>query len=153
MAAKLGIAAATLSGCDRPAADLRVWQAADHDHTDQPNAAQVEVKPGATASGPLAEHGIDDVTLATWKENCMRCHGQFGAGDGPQGPMNQTRNLTDPAWQASMTDQQIAQSIHTGKGRMPAFNLPEHTVSSLVRLIRMMKMEARSDETQGADQR
>jgi hypothetical protein len=53
--------------------------------------------------------------------------------------MLKTRDLTDPAWQASMTDAQIASVIGTGKGKMPAFQLPAPTVQALVELIRAMK--------------
>ena len=68
------------------------------------------------------------------------CHGTVGRGDGPQGPMVRASDLTRPAWQASVTDAQIAQTIRTGRGSMPAFDLPESTVNGLVRLIRLLDM-------------
>lgn len=124
-----------LAACDRAPSDLREWRVTDHDHTSNPNATQVEVRPDA--GNPLAAQGIDEVTIVTWKENCAKCHGTVGAGDGPQGPMTRPRDLTDPEWQAATTDAAIAQVIREGRGRMPAFNLPNATVTSLVRLVRL----------------
>jgi hypothetical protein len=53
--------------------------------------------------------------------------------------------LSDPAWQASVTDEQIGKSIKQGKGLMPAFNLPDVTIANLVKLVRILnvaKLEA-----------
>ncbi|HWA74924.1 MAG TPA: cytochrome c [Polyangiaceae bacterium] len=130
-----------LLACERPAADLREWRVSDHDHTSNPNATQVEVKPDA--GSPLGVQGVDEVTIVTWKENCAKCHGTVGAGDGPQGPMTHARDLTSPEWQAATTDATIAQSIRDGRGRMPAFKLPDSTVASLVRLVRLFDARKR----------
>lgn len=124
-----------LGGCDRAPSDLREWRVSDHDHTSNPNATQVEVKPDA--GSPLAAAGVDEVTIVTWKENCAKCHGTVGAGDGPQGPMTHARDLTNPEWQAATSDEAIMQSIRDGRGRMPAFKLPDATLASLVRLVRL----------------
>ena len=130
-----------LFACERPAADLREWRVSDHDHTSNPNATQVEVKPDAAS--PLAAQGVDEVTIVTWQENCAKCHGTVGAGDGPQGPMTHARDLTSPEWQAATTDAAIAQCIRDGRGRMPAFKLPDSTIASLVRLVRLFNASPR----------
>lgn len=122
-------------GCQSPASDLREWTPADHDHTSNPGATQVEVAPNAAS--PLAALGIDEVTLVAWKRNCQTCHGAFGAGDGPQGPMTGARDLRTAEWQDSATDDAMARTIREGRGRMPAFSLPDSTVTSLVRLVRL----------------
>lgn len=57
--------------------------------------------------------------------------------------MVKARDLSDPTWQASVTDAQLAAAITGGKGAMPAFPLPEETVTGLVRLVRLFDMEAR----------
>jgi cytochrome c oxidase cbb3-type subunit 3 len=137
-----------VSACDRAPSDLREWRVSDHDHTSNPNETQVEVKPDA--GSPLAAQGLDEVTIVTWKENCAKCHGTVGAGDGPQGPMTGTRDLTDPEWQAATTDATIAQSIRNGRGRMPAFNLPDATVTSLVRLVRLFDARRQPKDGQRA---
>ncbi len=49
-------------------------------------------------------------------------------------------NLADPAWQAAATDAQIAAIIRTGRGKMPAFDLPEQTVERLIALVRSFSL-------------
>jgi mono/diheme cytochrome c family protein len=126
----------TLFACNSPPPDLREWRVSDHDHTENPGAAQVQVDPKATASA--AAPGLEDVTLVSWEQNCVQCHGRLGMGDGPRGPMLKATNLASPSWQASVTDEQIATSIKLGRGSMPAFNLPDVTIANLVKLVRMM---------------
>ena len=84
--------------------------------------------------------GLEDVTIVAWRQNCTPCHGELGRGDGPRGPMLKATNLSDAAWQGSVTDQQIAAAIKSGKGAMPAFNLPDVTIANLVKLVRMMNI-------------
>jgi hypothetical protein len=52
--------------------------------------------------------------------------------------MTKPRDLTDPAWQASVTDEAIAEAIRRGRGAMPAFPLPEGTMRNLVALVRLL---------------
>jgi mono/diheme cytochrome c family protein len=130
-------------GCSRQASDLREWKVSDHDHTSNPGAAQVEVK--QDAGSPLAVYGIDEVTVVAWEKSCATCHGAQGAGDGPQGPITKARDLTDAAWHASVTDESIAQTIRNGRGMMPPSRLPEATVQSLVRLVRLLDPRRRAE--------
>lgn len=137
-AALLGFSSLAVA-CDRSPGDVREWTPADHDHTSNPSETQVQVQPDG--GSPLARFGIDEVTLVAWKQNCVRCHGALGTGDGPQGPSTRARDLSDPAWQAGATDEAIARSIREGKGMMPAFQLPEPTITTLVRLVRLFNAE------------
>jgi mono/diheme cytochrome c family protein len=130
-------------GCSREASDLREWKVSDHDHTSNPGAAQVEVK--QDAGSPLAVYGIDEVTVVAWEQSCATCHGAQGAGDGPQGPITKARDLTDAAWHASVTDESIAQTIRNGRGMMPPSRLPEATIQSLVRLVRLLDPRRRAE--------
>ena len=62
---------------------------------------------------------------------CAVCHGIGGAGDGPSADSFQPRphNETDPAWQASVTDDQIREIILKGGanlGKNPG--MPSHTL-------------------------
>jgi hypothetical protein len=50
--------------------------------------------------------------------------------------MVQAPDLTQSAWQEGATDEQIAQAILQGKGKMPRFDLPPATVAGLVRRVR-----------------
>jgi cytochrome c oxidase cbb3-type subunit 3 len=130
--------------CNDPPPDLREWRASDHDHTDKPNSGQVQVDPND--AGAKAPAGLEDVTIVAWQQNCTKCHGQIGQGDGPQGPMVKATNLTDATWQASVSDEQIARAIKEGKGAMPASNLPDGTIQKLVKLVRMMGKAQRAAE-------
>lgn len=133
----------TCVACNQRPADAREWRPSDHDHTDNPGNGQVQVDPAAS-SAPIVP-GFEDVTLVAWKQNCTPCHGAIGHGDGPRGPMLKATNLSDPAWQSSVTDEQIAKAIKLGKGAMPPFNLPDVTIANLVKLVRILnvaKLEA-----------
>jgi mono/diheme cytochrome c family protein len=127
-----------LGACDNAPSDLRVWRAADHDHTTNPGAAQVVGGPDAGPSPELAQAGLDEVTLIAWRQNCVRCHGVLGRGDGPQGRMVKATDLTSPAFQAATDDAKIATTIREGRGAMPPFPLPDRTIESLVRLVRLL---------------
>lgn len=126
--------AALAVACSQTPSDVREWRATDHDHTESPNPAQTDVSDG----GQTGVMGIDEVALAAWRANCVQCHGLIGRGDGPKGPSVKARDLTDPAWQASVTDEQLVASIRGGKGQMPKFDLPPATVQQLVKLVRLL---------------
>ena len=124
--------------CNDTPADLRPWRVSDHDHTANPNADQVQVTDAGSAEA--ANHGLDDVTIVAWQQNCTSCHGALGRGDGPQGQLLHAADLSRPDWQATVTDEAIASTIRTGRGKMPAFNLPDATIGRLVALIRMLDL-------------
>ena len=135
-ALSLSLSAFTFACNDTPA-DLRPWRASDHDHTANPNADQVQV---TDAGSPESNAGLDDVTIVAWQQNCTSCHGSLGRGDGPQGQLLHAADLSRPEWQASVTDQAIADTIRQGRGRMPGFNLPDATITRLVALVRMLDL-------------
>lgn len=137
----IGALCAGLPSCSQSANDLREWRPTDHRHTTEPNAESAEGAPQVSGSAEPAVPGLDEVTIATWRRGCVSCHGQLGRGDGPQGPMVKARDLSDPAWQASVTDAQIAETITKGRGRMPPATLPPATVDSLVHLVRLFNRE------------
>jgi len=130
-----------LVGCNSPPGDLRTWRAEDHDHTTNPGQDQVVAGPDAGPSAELA-----------WGQNCTRCHGQVGRGDGPQGPMFKPTDLTNPTWQRSVTDEGIANAIKNGRGQMPPFpSLPDSTVKSLVRLVRLLDSSKLPQQDEGTE--
>ena len=84
---------------------------------------------------------------AMFDKRCAVCHGAGGAGDGPSADSFQPRphNYTDPAWQASVTDDQIKEIIlkgGAGVGKSPAMpgnpQLADHqdVLDGLVQIIR-----------------
>jgi len=145
LALLVGCAALTFA-CNETPPDSRTWRATDHDHTENPNADQVQVSDAGSGD---QGHGLDDVTIVAWQQNCTSCHGPLGRGDGPQGQMVHAADLSRPEWQASVTDDAIALTIRQGRGRMPAFNLPDATVTRLVALIRMLDLN-RMQQVMGA---
>src|SRR5262245_37327630 len=97
-----------LAGCNTSPSDLREWRASDHDHTSEPNnTGQVEVQPDGGSDPALAQVGLDEVTLVAWQQNCTRCHGTIGRGDGPQGASMRATDLTNGDWQRAISDTQI----------------------------------------------
>lgn len=128
--------------CEQQAPDLREWRPADHDHTTNPGSDQVEGGPDAGTAPELAAHGLNEVVIVAWEQNCVRCHGRFGRGDGPQGPMVHAADLTNSAWQQSAKDDDIVKVIRDGRGLMPAFPLPEPTLRALVQLVRLLGQAA-----------
>jgi mono/diheme cytochrome c family protein len=134
-------------GCSRAPTDLREWTVSDHDHTQDPSGTQVAANQPSSAG----MFGISEVVLAAWRQNCTTCHGAIGRGDGPQAAMTKPRDLTDPGWQATVSDDDIASVIRTGRGAMPAFPLPESTVDGLVRLVRLLDPTRARTPDGGAD--
>jgi mono/diheme cytochrome c family protein len=129
---------AAAPACEEQAPDLREWRPSDHDHTTNPGSDQVEGGPDAGTAPELAAHGLNEVVIVAWEQNCVRCHGRFGRGDGPQGPMVHAADLTNSTWQATVKDDDIFKVIHDGRGLMPAFPLPESTLRALVQLVRLL---------------
>ncbi len=127
-----------LLGCDRaPSAQgLPEWKPGDHHSADDP--AGGGQSPGQAAP---ARSGTDIPALVdvAWRQDCAKCHGPGGHGDGPQGPMLHARDLTDPAWQGKVSDADIAASIRSGKDKMPKYDLPDGVVQGLVARIRALK--------------
>ena len=129
----LAVAVATLTACDR--VPTREWTPDDHDH-DPASPAQA---PSAGRAPNTAEQRAQLIETA-WSRQCASCHGPDGRGDGPQGPMVGARDLTTQAWQASVTDEQLARSIRAGKGKMPAFDIPEIAITALIGRIRARRV-------------
>jgi mono/diheme cytochrome c family protein len=132
--------------CDDPAPDLAPWTVADHDHQAEVKTARRPER-AANYSQPSQR---DQLVEVTWQKQCASCHGRRGRGDGPQAAMMKPRDLSKPDWQASVTDEQLAQVIRQGKDKMPAFNLPESMVTSLVAHVR--KMVPKSAGVRGEEQ-
>ncbi len=132
----LALLAILVFGCQRESRDVREWRPSDHDHTSEPSRGQVDVSDGG--SEMLRAHGLDEVIIATWRSQCMRCHGVAGRGDGPEAARWHPRDLGQAEWQRRTSDDLIRQAIERGKGAMPPSHLPDSTLDGLVRLVRLM---------------
>src|SRR5258706_2015316 len=77
--------------------------------------ARPETGPKKPRTGSGAPQ-IDERALARFGSMCATCHGEDGRGDGPAAPnlSVKPRDYTDPAWQASVTDDQLRQIILLG---------------------------------------
>lgn len=83
---------------------------------------------------------------AKYDQLCANCHGTTGKGDGPTGAAldPQPRDMTDPEWQESTSDEKIAKVIQDGGAAsglsplMPPFggSLSDQDVENLVAYIR-----------------
>jgi mono/diheme cytochrome c family protein len=139
------------TGCEATP-ELSEWTLADHDH-------QVEAKRRRstgvpkTHAAPSQRNQLIDVT---WMKQCSNCHGKRGRGDGPESTMVKARDLTNPEWQASVTDEGMALVIRKGRDKMPAFNLPDSMIQGLIGHIREMAAKPRAqreeDEAAGSDE-
>jgi len=74
-------------------------------------------------------------------KNCATCHGKDGKAKTFKAKLNHARNLTDPEWQTSVTDERLLNSITNGRGHMPAWGkkLTEAEINSLVAYVRQLK--------------
>ncbi|MBA3461026.1 MAG: c-type cytochrome [Deltaproteobacteria bacterium] len=110
--------------------------------------AKPESGPSNPGTGGEAAGNPDELAKAMFRETCAICHGVGGKGDGQMAAnLNpKPRDYTDPAWQASVTDEQIKTIIMEGgqaagkSATMPAMKSqlqgkPE-VLDGLVRLIR-----------------
>ncbi|MFZ5896939.1 MAG: c-type cytochrome [Myxococcota bacterium] len=106
----------------------------------------------AAATPPPAPPAEDPAREAKnlFKTRCVVCHGEEGKGDGPgAAALNpKPRDYTDPAWQSSVTDEQIHKAIIFGGaavGKSP--NMPGNpdleskpaVVDELVKRVRSFK--------------
>jgi cytochrome c oxidase cbb3-type subunit 3 len=121
---------ASLAAACQGGGEVRERTAEDHD-----NNAQAGQVTGSAAPGE------EDATLigVAWQQNCARCHGRGGRGDGPEGPMYRPADLTRAAFQDQATDEDIKAVILKGRNKMPKFDhLPPKIVDGLVRHVRRL---------------
>ena len=77
-----------------------------------------------------------------FKKHCSSCHGRDGRAKTLKSRLRyHARDLTDAAWQESVTDERIFNSIFNGRGKMPAFGkkLNQTDVEELVKHVRAFR--------------
>lgn len=108
-----------------------------------PGSQEVGPKP----SQPARPSGMPSEAQVLFANVCAQCHGTDGTGNGPASEaLNpKPRNYTDPAWQASVTDDEIKKIIVGGgqavgkSGMMPPnpnLGNREDVLNELVQIIR-----------------
>jgi len=132
------LAIAAVAACERPPStdQVRDWTPADHDKSEQQNGGGRQPM-GSGGGSPQDEQRM--VVEIAWQQNCFRCHGPDGHGDGPDGPMVKAPDLTRADWLSTTSDADIAAQIKNGKGLMPKFDLPDETIEGLIARIRAHK--------------
>jgi cytochrome c551/c552 len=111
-----------------------------------PSSGSPNAKPESGPSRPRggAEPSQAELMFSTL---CATCHGADGSGNGPAAAQinPKPRNYTDPAWQASVTDKQLKETIlkgGAGVGKSPMMpgqpQLKDHpeVLEGLVQIIR-----------------
>jgi cbb3-type cytochrome c oxidase subunit III len=90
--------------------------------------------PGGSQKNPNSSNSL-------FAKNCATCHGKDGKAKTFKAKFNHARDLTDPKWQASVTDERLFNSITNGRGHMPAWGkkLSEPEINSLVAYVRQLK--------------
>ena len=83
----------------------------------------------------------DTNASALFVRNCASCHGKDGRAKTFKARFNHARDLTNPNWQAAISDEHIYNSILKGNGKMPAFakKLSRPEIAALVTYVRMFK--------------
>jgi len=95
----------------------------------------------AHSIAPTFNSSRNDEANALFGRECATCHGKDGRAKTFKAKFNHARNLTDAAWQAEVTDERLSNSIHNGKGKMPAFGkkLTDAQIDSVVAYVRTLK--------------
>ena len=83
----------------------------------------------------------DQDVQVVFAKHCASCHGKDGRAKTFKGKLSSARNLTDPKWQDSVTDERIFNSIANGRGKMPSFNkkLTDAEIDKLAAYVRTLK--------------
>lgn len=77
-----------------------------------------------------------DTPHGMWiRAKCAVCHGDDGSGDTPQGKQRHVPDLRSPEIQ-KLTNDELADIIQKGHGKMPSFVLTKQQIDLLVMFIR-----------------
>lgn len=81
----------------------------------------------------------DDTSAAAFKQKCSTCHGPDGKAGTPAAKAMKVRSFADPDV-VKMTDQQLADIIDKGQGKMPKYGstLKPEEIKAMVAYIRTL---------------
>jgi cytochrome c oxidase cbb3-type subunit 3 len=128
LAVVLGAGAALSAFACEPGGDVREWTPRDHDNT--------KGNPGSMQTSGATDNESATLVSVTWRQNCVRCHGPRGRGDGPEGPMMRVPDLARTETQGR-SDEELAGIIRNGRNKMPGFGtLPPNVIELLVAHVR-----------------
>lgn len=81
------------------------------------------------ASGQAPSPALQAEALAVYHDQCARCHGVLGKGDGPDARTlkRRPRNFSDPTWQLAVPDRLLDKVIVEGGGAVnKSSEMPAH---------------------------
>jgi len=126
-----------------------LWACGKNNQPPPPTSGSPNAKPesGPSRSGPTPGAGEPSQAQQMFASLCATCHGIDGTGKGPAAAaLNpKPRDYTDPAWQASVTDDVLKETILKGGalvGKSPMMpgnpQLADHpeVLDDLVRIVR-----------------
>ena len=116
-----------------PPASVRASQSALDTNPDHDPPARSGAAPADPAISEDLARG-----QAVYLEKCARCHGADGRSQTPDGKLIQAPNIADPAVQARLTDNAMAQLIQQGKGRMIAVPLEMPSLRAVIAYVRRL---------------
>src|SRR5690554_3409635 len=133
------IGALALPACDQGSPEGQA------DEQPQPAAA-----PAAPAAAPAVAKNPASEAKKIFKANCVVCHGDHGAGDGPGAAALEPkpRAFSDAAWQDSVTDEHLAKVIRDGGAAVgkspimpgnPQLKGKDDVLAELVKIVRDFK--------------
>lgn len=81
----------------------------------------------------------EDKSAAVYKQKCVTCHGADGKGETPAGKAMKVRSFASPET-AKMSDQELADAIEKGKGKMPKYgaSMNADEIKAMVAYIRTL---------------
>lgn len=135
-----------LVGCGEDR-ELREWTPEDHVHP-----PQAQVDPSRVPQEEPQGSSEERAAAALWLVSCASCHGREGRGDGEaKPPAAQMTDFTDPAWQASTSDQELAEVIAGGRNLMPRFDdrINPRGIAALVGHIRRLDPSYQPPQPEG----
>jgi mono/diheme cytochrome c family protein len=133
-----------LCACDGPPTGQRTaWTPTDHDTNaagkGSPTAQGPRAAPVATPSGSGGADSAGKFADLTWQTQCANCHGPQGNGDGPMAKTSGAVRIAAKDLQDRLTDEQIANSIRNGKGKMPKYDVDDGVLKALVAKVRSLR--------------
>lgn len=133
------VGALALSACDKGSPEGQA--------DEQPQAAAA---PAAPATAPAVAKNPATEAKKVFKSNCVVCHGDSGAGDGPGAAAldPKPRDFSDAEWQASVTDEHLAKVIRDGGAAVgkspimpgnPQLKGKDDVIAELIKIVRDFK--------------
>jgi len=90
---------------------------------------------GAIAGLGIGLYAAEPHPSETFRQYCIKCHGEDGKAQTPKGKQLKAQNFTDEEWQQHKSDEELIKIVTEGGMDMPAFGkkLSRDQIESLVK--------------------